>query len=318
VKHLRLFARRATLTMIFGASCLGSSLSVAQEVPGVPVSSVPVAAPAANINITPRRVVFDSNKRTEAVYVFNQGTAPVTVDVALVDNVMLPSGEIVPLAQLEHRSPSDRAVGGRLRSARDFLLATPTRMVLQPGKGRTIRLRASLPSEAGSGAEWRSHLTVTTVPTPDAGVTAETAAGAAGSSELGFRIQSVFGISIPLIMRDGPILATAAISDMKIELLDAPSGPAGELRRVPVLTFALTRAGSNSIFGNLEAKSDATNAKELIGFIRGLAVYPEIDGRRVAMPLTRMPRSGETVTVSFVSDDPQLGNVRTSGTLTVP
>lgn len=109
------FARQAALTMISMASCLVSTVAPAQETAAqAPVRSF-VAAPVANINITPRRVVFDGTKRTEAVYVFNQGTAPVTVDVGLVDNVMLRNGEIVPPEKLAKRDAADQAAGAAAR-----------------------------------------------------------------------------------------------------------------------------------------------------------------------------------------------------------
>ncbi len=310
------FARQAALTMISMASCLVSTVAPAQETAAqAPVRSF-VAAPVANINITPRRVVFDGTKRTEAVYVFNQGTAPVTVDVGLVDNVMLRNGEIVPPEKLAKRDAADQAAGARLQSAREFILASPSRLTLPPGKGRTIRLRAAAP-DGVTVSEWRTHLTVTTVPTADAGLTAEAAAGLR-TGELAFKIQSVFGISIPLILRSGTVDAAAAISDLKLGMIDAPVGPAGEVRQVQALTFDLTRTGNGSIFGNLEVKSQHKKQNEIIGYVRGLAVYPEIDSRRVAIPLMRVPQSGETVSVTFISDDPQLPNLRPTGTLIVP
>lgn len=151
------------------------------------------AAGAANINITPRRVIFDRSKRTEAVFVFNQGNTPVTVDVALVDNAMLPSGEIVPISRIADHGPAAQAVAAKVRSAKPFVLAAPSRLTLPPGQGRTIRVRATLADSATSD-EFRTHLTVTTVPAPDAGLTAEQAA-ATEKGELVLRIQSVFGIS---------------------------------------------------------------------------------------------------------------------------
>jgi len=312
--HFR-FARLAALTMISAATCLMASAGAAQDAPGKEPAKVVVTTPSANLNITPRRVVFDTVKRTEAVFVFNQGNSPVTVDVSLVDNVMLANGEIVPLDKLAQKSPADQAVAARLQSARDLILASPSRLTLPPGKGRTIRLRATAPATAGS-AELRTHLAVTTVPSADSGLTAE-AAAAPHAGELAFKIQSIFGISIPLILRNGPVEATATISDLKIATVEAPVGPTGEVRTVPALTFALARGGTGSIFGNLEVKSKDKNRNENMGFVRGLAVYPEISGRRVVIPLIRQPQPGETLTVSFTSDDPQLPNLHASGMLTV-
>ena len=318
------FVRRAALTMFTLACGLQAVAGHAQAAPpalaagpdsAAPVPAVTIAAPSANINITPRRVVFDPIKRTEAVYVFNQGTAPVTVDVTLVDNVMLASGEIVPLDKIAERSKADQATAGRLKSARDLILASPSRLILPPGKGRTVRLRAALPPSNDS-AELRTHLAVTTVPAAETGLTAE-AAAAPRVGELAFKIQSVFGISIPLIVRPAAIVPVAAISDLKVEMLDAPTGPTGELRRVPVLSFALARSGTGSIFGNIEARV-AGKSNEIIGYVRGLGVYAELETRKVAMPLTRLPRPGETITVTFISDDPQLPKLRATGTMIAP
>lgn len=274
------------------------------------------AVPAANINITPRRVVFDAGKRTEAVYVFNQGAEPVTVDVALVDNVMLSSGEIAPMGEIARKGNLAQATATRMRSARDLILATPSRLRLEPGKGKAVRIRASLPDQAGDG-EWRSHLTVSTVPSAETGVTAETAAQPP-QNELAFRIQSVFGISIPLILRSGVVAAAANIGSISLERGETPDPNGGVRRSVPLLSFTLNRSGTNSIYGNLEARAENGGSREVIGFIRGIAVYPELDERKVALQLTREPRRGETIVVTFYADDPQLRGLQATGRYTAP
>lgn len=313
MKHTLPHLRFIALTMI----CLGWTVSAGSAAwAQTPTAQAASAAPAANINITPRRVVFDAGKRTEAVYVFNQGSAPVTVDVALVDNVMLSSGEIAPLGEIPLKGSEAQTAASRMRSARDLILATPSRVTLEPGKGKAIRIRASLPDDAGDH-EWRSHLTVSTVPSADMGITAE-AASAPRKGELAFRIQSVFGISIPLIVRSGSVTAGVTLGAISRDHGTAPGPDGAATRNVPMLTFDLTRSGANSIYGNLEARIDGKGTREVIGFIRGIAVYPELDKRRVAMPLTREPRSGETVTVTFFADDPQLNGLQTSGRFTAP
>lgn len=261
----------------------------------------PIAA-AANINLTPRRVIFDRNKRTEAVYVFNQGNSTVTVDVALVDNAMLPSGEIVPLSRLSERDGAAQATATKVRSAKPFLLAAPSRLTLPPGQGKTIRVRATL-ADGGEASEYRSHLTVTTVPAADTGLTAEQAA-ASQKGELVLRIQSVFGISIPLIVRGGVPDAAGAIGP--ISQVTTAEGPA--------LAVPLRRTGTTSLYGNIELRT----AKEVIGVVRGVAVYPEVDERLAVVPLLRPLKRGETVTAAFVSDEARKPEPIASGTFTAP
>lgn len=262
--------------------------------------TVPVQTAAANINITPRRIIFDPSKRTEAVYVFNQGTTPVTVDVALVDNAMLPSGEIVPLSRLADRGAE--AIGAKVRSAKPFVLAAPSRLILPPGQGKTVRVRATL-ADSGAPAEYRTHLTVTTVPPADSGLTAEQAA-AAEKGELVLRIQSVFGISIPLIVRGGTPDATGSIGAIT---------PAAT-RDGPALSVTLQRKGTTSLYGNLELRS----AKEVVGVARGIAVYPEADERQAIVPLLRPLKKGEVVTAVYSADDGKKPVEIASGAYTAP
>lgn len=259
---------------------------------------------AANINITPRRVIFDGNKRAEAVYVFNQGNAAVTVDVALVDNVMLESGEIVPLTRLADKGDAAQAAAAALKSAKPVLLAAPSRLTLPPGQGRTIRVRAGV-ADAAPGAEYRSHLTVTTVPPADTGLTAEQAA-AADRGELVLRIQSIFGLSIPLIVRGPGASGQARFGPIR----------AGTDAGRPVLEVPVQRSGTGSVYGNIEARSGKS---EIVGMVRGLAVYPEISERLAKVPLLRPLRKGETVTVTFQAEDARPeGGALASGSFTAP
>lgn len=257
---------------------------------------------AANINLTPRRVIFDRTKRTEAVYVFNQGNAPVTVDVALVDNAMLPSGVIVPLSRIAERGAAAQATGARVQSAKPFVLAAPSRLTLPPGQGKTIRVRATL-VDGGTPVEYRSHLTVTTVPSPDSGLTAEQAA-ASDKGELVLRLQSIFGISIPLIVRGGVADATGAMGP--IAQVTTPEGPA--------LQISLKRQGATSLYGNIELRT----AKEVVGVVRGIAVYPEVDERLAQVPLLRPLKRGEIVTATFIADGAGKTAPIASGTYTAP
>jgi len=297
---------RMALPLLVGALACGEAAVAQQATLAITPpkaeaqASLPVQAVGANINITPRRVIFDRTKRTEAVYVFNQGTTPVTVDVALVDNAMLPSGEIVPVARLGERGAQDLAA--RVQSARPMLLAAPSRLTLPPGQGRTVRVRATLP-EGGNAAEYRSHLTVTTIPAADSGLTAEQAA-AAEKGELVLRIQSVFGISIPLIVRSGEPDATGSIGPIS----------ATSSRDGPALLVPLLRKGSTSLYGNIELRT----AKEVVGIVRGVAVYAEADERTAVVPLLRPLRKGETVTAIYTTDDVRKSAPIATGTYTAP
>ena len=288
----------------------------AQTAPVVPQAAAAPNTSGANLNITPRRVIFEGSKRTEAVYVFNQGSAAVTVDIALVDNFMLPSGEIVPVALAGEKGAAATAPLSRLRSARDLIIATPSRITLQPGKGKTIRLRASPPNATSVPAEYRTHLTATTLPPPSSGVTVDAAAGNRG--ELAFTINTVFGISIPLIVRTAGISASAAFGAITLEHANQPSGAGDASRKVAVLAVPLQRTGAASIYGNVEVRSGTGKNSELIGLVRGIGVYPEVDVRAARIPLTREPRRGEALTITFFSDNGKVASELARGSFIAP
>lgn len=270
-------------------------------------------ASAANLNISPRRVIFTPAERTAAVYVFNQGTVPVLVDVGLADNVMLRSGEIVPTANAQGRGADFAEAVGRLHSAKDLILASPSRVSLPAGEGRTIRLRATMPDGAAP-QELRTHLTVTTVPSPNAGLTAENAS-ALQADELRFSVQTTFGISIPLIVRTGALSAVATFGAMS---LDKPAGQDKSDGVAAILVVPVNRSGEKSLYGNVAVRSGSGKNAAIVGLVRGIGVYAEQDQRVVRVPLSRQPVHGETLTVTLTDEEGGSGKTLLTDSFVVP
>jgi len=297
---------------LFAAPTVSSAQTEAQtEAQAAPAA---VAASTPNINITPRRVILSPRKRSDAVFVFNQGASAITVDVALIDNVMLPTGEIVPVAEAIKRGGAAATLAEKMTSARAGMIVSPSRLLLAAGKGRTVRIQAPL-AAAGVPAEARTHLTITTVPPPSSGLTAEQAAEIARRGELSFNVQTIFGISIPVIVRNGA--PTAQVSLGAIELVqEAAQAPARGT--TPVLVVPIDRGGSKSVYGNLEVRAGKGKTSEVIGLARGLGVYTELDQRVVRLPLSRQPRVGEALTVTYYDDEGTSSNGKlASGEITV-
>lgn len=275
-------------------SAAGQTTSPVQPAPGAPTSAF--------LNITPKRLTFDRTRRNGAVFLLNQGAAPVTVDVALVDRVMLADGQIVPADEAARRDDV-AAAAKSLKSARDLLQLSPRRVTLQPGRPQTVRVRlATLPEAAGG--EHRTHLTVTTLPPADTGVTAEQAAAGAQAGELRFQITAVYGLSIPLIVRPAEPEIAAALEHAKVEYADAGG------RRTAVVALEVVRGGSSSVYGNFEVRAaGGSKGAEPLGAARGVGVYPETPRRAVRIPLSRAPAPGERLEVTFTDDDTSPGKV---------
>ena len=300
---------QALLTALLLLATLGAVSAAAQPVPATPparAAPVAIAQPSgANLNISPKRVTFDRNHRSATVYIFNQGSAPGTFDISLVDRVMLPDGQIVPITDTAAK-PDAKAVADRVKSASSILQVSPRRVTLSPGQGQTIRLRVAGAPADPSVVELRSHLTIATLPPRDSGTTADAAAASSTSNELRFQINALLGLSIPAIVRlnDPDIRAGIENARVTFEQLNGPDGP-----RTPTLSLDLIRKGANSLFGNFEVRAQGQPKSVPIGASRGVGVYTEIDRRSIRIPLTRAPEVGEHLEVTFTDDDTSPGKL---------
>jgi hypothetical protein len=260
----------------------------------------------ANLNITPKRVTFDPQRRTATVYIFNQGTTPATFDIGLVDRAMLADGQIIALSDAKEKAET-KGVADKVRSAQQMLMVSPRRATLAPGQGQTIRLRVGAVPPDSKG-EFRTHLTVTTIPPANIGTTAEQAAAGGDPNELRFEITSVFGLSIPAIIRAEAPQIAAGIENAHIEYADISLDGRTAPKRTPVMVFDLVRAGPNSLFGNIEIRP-AGKKGDPIGVARGVGVYTEIDRRLLKIPLLRAPTASEKLEITFTDDDTSPGKL---------
>ncbi len=254
----------------------------------------------ADLNISPRRVTFDASERAASVYVFNQGDAPATYTVELVDRVMQPDGQIIAASDLTTPSPLGT-------SAADFIQYTPRRVTLQPRESQVIRIRVRPPA-TGAAHEYRTHLTVTALPPEDSGFTAAQAA-APGTDEVALQVVALFSVSIPLILREGDVDARAGIDGI-VRLAPVEGAPNGAIQ------LDLLRLGANSVYGDVQIYAGQGSRERLVTAVRGVAVYPEIDRRTVIAPLSEALLAGEPLRIVYIDDDAQPGS--TLATAVVP
>ncbi|MDB5447675.1 MAG: hypothetical protein JWQ97_2992 [Phenylobacterium sp.] len=292
---------------------LSAAPALAQPAPAPPATATviaPVGTVNANINITPKRVTFDASRRTASVYLFNQGDAPTTVDVTLVDRVMLADGLIMAVEDAQ-KTPERKAYVDKLKSAQAMVQISPRRVTLAPGKGQTVRLRVGNVPDTGAAAEYRTHLTITNVPARDTGVTAQAVAAGAGANgnQLSFHVTTVFGLSIPLIIRTGAPDVRAGLENAHMETDQISADGHAPPKPTPVLVVDLVRHGASSVYGAIQLAPAGAKRAEPLALARGVAVYPETDRRTVRIPLSRAPKAGEKLEVTFTDDDTSPGKV---------
>ena len=163
-----------------------------------------------------------------------------------------------------------------------------------------------MPTPGDGETEWRTHLTVTAVPPESTGLTAE-AAARGETGELSLQVTALFSISIPVILRAGETDARAAIENLALTPGDAER-PGG------VLALDLVRQGPNSVYGDVEVR----NGDDVVGLLRGVAVYPEVARRAVLLPLQTPVARGSVLTVTYRDDDARKGDTLASASLAAP
>ena len=272
------------------------------------------AQSGADLSISPKRIVFGQSSRAATLYVINRGAEAATYGLALSDQVMTPDGQIRPAAELATAPEASQALA-RLKSAKELVSFSPRRITLQPGESQTVRLRALRPAELAQG-EYRTHLVVTAVPPEDVGFTAEQAA-ASDEGQLSVKIVTLFSIGVPVIVRQGPEQVSAKIENLQFQA--ASASEKGAAKAAGMLSLDLVREGEASLYGDVEVrKLKGGKPGDIVGGVRGLGVYSEIDRRKVTVRLASLPAAGEKLQVVFRDDDARPGTVLATADFVVP
>ena len=137
-------------------------------------------------------------------------------------------------------------------------------------------------------------------------------AAANESGAVAIQITTLLAVSIPVIVRQGPPDIRAGIEGVGYAIGAAPA-------RVATVSLQLLRQGQSSLFGDVEVrKVSGGKPGELVGALRGVGVYTEIDSRAVEIPLGRIPPPGARLAVIFRSQDAKPGEALATAYLTVP
>lgn len=212
------------------------------------------------LQVTPTRVVFDGAKRFEVLTLTNRGVDTATYQISVIQYRMNREG------RLEMIEAPD---SGQL-FATDLVRFYPRSVMIPPGETQNIRVQLRLPSTLPPG-EYRSHFAFNKVaeaiaPEPDT----------SSNDEFSVHVKALYGVSIPVIVRNGDLNAQVTVLHPVID----------RSREYPVVTFALGRSGSRSVFGNVSVHHRAADGtRTRLGGANGVAVYTPIPERDVSIQL---------------------------------
>lgn len=226
------------------------------------LAASPPAAAQGDLLVAPTRLILDG-RGTGQVILSNIGEKEATYRITAELRRMTPEGS------LEEVDPE--AANAIEKAALEMVRFAPRRVVLPPGQPQSIRISARPAPELPDG-EYRIHLSFNAL--PDVAPVAEQS----GTEEVqGLRIQliPIYGITIPIIVRKGRVEATAAISNPRIEQREN-----GQY----FFELDMARSGDASVFGEILVFRPGDG--DPLYRARGIAIYPEIERRSLALPIT--------------------------------
>ena len=219
--------------------------------------SVPASA-AGDLLVAPTRVILDGSRGTEVI-LNNIGNEPATYRISLELRRMLPDGSLEEIDPA-HADSHDMTTLGMISYA-------PRKVVLPPNQPQSIRIGVRAPQGLPDG-EYRAHMLFRAI--PDAKPVTPTPSSKEGVS---IALTPIYGVTIPIIVRRGSLVATAAIANPRIT--HDKNGPA--------ISFTLTRSGTRSVYGRIRISKPGVSKP--VFEVRGIAVYAEVAQREVTLPI---------------------------------
>lgn len=216
-----------------------------------------------NLLITPRRVVFEGQKRTQDLNLANTGIDTAKYNVSIIQYRMREDGSF------EEITTPDAGQNFADKNLRFF----PRTVTLAPNEAQVVKMQVTRADQLTPG-EYRSHIYFRAVPKQTALGTEEVKKD---STAIGVRLIPIFGITIPVIIRVGESTTKVSLSDLKLETINDT---------IPLLQFAFNRTGNMSVYGDILVEH--ISPKMIItqvGTVRGIAVYTPNSVRRFQMEL---------------------------------
>ncbi len=235
-------------TLYAGFAIMGSALFL---------SSAPAQA-AGDLLVAPTRIVLDGQRGTEVI-LNNIGSETATYRISLELRRMTAEGKLQDVSP-EDANSFEKAAKGMIRYA-------PRRVTLPPNQPQAIRLGVRPPKDLADG-EYRAHLLFRAI--PKARSVTEQASPSGGFT---IALTPIYGVTIPVIIRQGNLQATAGIANARVETSD--SGQA--------FAFDLSRTGDRSTYGEIRVLKQGESEPILVA--RGIAIYPEVPSRKVTLPV---------------------------------
>jgi P pilus assembly chaperone PapD len=255
----------------------------------VTVSAVLMASSVSaqgNLMITPRRVLFEGSKKTQELNLANTGKDTARYLISMIEIRMKEDGTFEQIAVPDSGQ----------QFASNYVRFFPRSVTLGPGEVQTVKVQVVRQGQLMAG-EYRSHIYFRAV--ADEKPLGEVMP-VKDSTGISVQLKPVFGISIPLIIREGETSAEVKFSNTSFET--AKDG-------TPILSTVFNRTGNASAYGDIRISFiSAAGKNTVVGKVKGIAVYTPTSSRRVKIALDKVEgidyKSGKLL-IEYMTSDAQ-------------
>jgi P pilus assembly chaperone PapD len=235
--------------------------------------------------VTPRRVVFEGNKRSVDLNLANTGKDTATYSISLVQIRMTENGGFETITQPD---------SGQLFADQNIRYF-PRMVTLGPNEAQLVKVQL-VKSEMLSPGEYRSHFYFRAVPKPKPLGEKEKVKDTTSISVV---LTPVFGITIPVIIKVGESTATVKLSDLSFSFVNDT---------IPYFSMVFNRQGNMSVYGDIAIYYVSDRGKETkVGMANGIAIYTPNKIRKFRLELSNDPginyHSGTLKVVFSASSD---------------
>lgn len=238
-----------------------------------------------NLLVTPRRVVFEGNKKSLDLNLANTGQDSATYAISMVQIRMNDDGSFETITDPD---PGQKFADKNIRYY-------PRSVTLPPNEAQVVKVQLLRANDLEPG-EYRSHFYFRSVPKVVALGEEE---AVVDTSSISVRLVPVFGITIPAIIRIGKSDMEVTLSDLNLEVNEDSN---------PTLSMQFNRTGNFSVYGDLTVDHVSSNGIiTRVGIANGIAVYTPNSVRRFQFDLNDLPdidyKSGKLLVSFSASSD---------------
>lgn len=220
-----------------------------------------------NLLIMPRRVVFEGSKKSEDITLVNTGRDTAKYVVSIVQMRMKENGSFEQITKPD---------SGQY-FADKYLRFFPRTVTLGPNETQLVKMQLTRPEKLSPG-EYRSHIYFRAIPKEkplgEEDIRKDTSSG------VSIRLNPIFGITIPVIIRVGENTTKVKLAGLSLEMVNDT---------LPRLKMIFKRTGNMSVYGDIAVDYISAQGKVTrVGMVKGIAVYTPITDRRFQFNLDKV------------------------------